>query len=311
MTLTQSFIGIDISQAFLDLFDETTATHTRIANGDADISKLVHGLNGRAVTIIFEATGSYDRKLALALENASIAYVRVNPARARDFARASGYLAKTDAIDARMLAAMGRAVTLKTAEPRDPMRTKLAALHKRRDQLVEDRADDKKRLLQTSETEARASINRHVAWLKTEIAKIEKAITVLIASCPELLDAKALLETAPGVGKVTAVALLAGMPELGHRSAKAIAALAGLAPLNNDSGTMRGRRTIKGGRNRVRRALYMAALSAIRACPRFRAKYEEIAKRSGSAKLAIIAIARKLLIALNAMAKANQPFRWA
>ena len=134
---------------------------------------------------------------------------------------------------------------------------------------------------------------------------------MLIASCPELLDAKALLETAPGVGKVTAVALLAGMPELGHRSAKAIAAVAGLAPLNNDSGTMRGRRTIKGGPNRVRRALYMAALSAIRACPRFRAKYGEIAKRSRSAKLAIIAIARKLLIALNAMAKANQPFRWA
>ena len=311
MTLAQSFIGIDISKAFLDVFDETTSAHSRIANDGDAIAKLVHGVTGRAVTIIFEATGSYDRTLALALEHACIAYVRVNPARARDFARASGYLAKTDAIDARMLAAMGRAVTLKTAEPTDPMRTRLATLHKRRDQLVEDRADDKKRLLQTSETEARASIHRHVAWLKDEIGKIEKTITALIASCPELLEAKALLETAPGVGKVTAVALLAGMPELGHRSAKAIAALAGLAPLNNDSGAMRGRRTIKGGRNRIRRALYMAALSAIRACRRFKAKYDEIAKRSASAKVAIIAIARKLLVALNAMAKTNQPFRWA
>ena len=234
MTLAQTFIGIDVSKDFLDVFDETTAAHTRIANEEASIAKLLCGTKGRTVTVIFEATGSYDRKLALALEHAGITYVRVNPARARDFARASGYLAKTDAIDARMLAAMGRAVSLKTAEPADPMRTRLAALHKRRDQLVEDRADDKKRQLQTSEPAARASIDRHVAWLKIEIAALEKSITELIASCPALLEAQALLETAPGVGKVTAVTLIAGMPELGHRSAKAIAALAGLAPLSID-----------------------------------------------------------------------------
>jgi transposase len=309
MTLAQSFIGIDIAQAWLDVFDSETAAARRIANDGPAIAHFVASLAGRPATVVFEATGSYDRKLAAALDEAHVAYVRVNPARARDFARAAGYLAKTDAIDARMLAAMGRALDLRRTEAVDATRTRLQALNKRRDQLVDARADDKKRRRQTHDPVALASIDRMLDWLQTEIAAIDTAIAELIDAAPHLQHDKALLQTAPGVGHVTAVTLLAGLPELGSRSPKAIAALAGLAPFNTDSGALRGRRSIKGGRRRIRRALYMAAISAIRNLPRFQKHYQAIAARSGSPKVAIIAIARKLLLALNAMLRTRQAFR--
>lgn len=309
MTLAQSFIGIDISLDFLDIFDDASAKHSRIANDEASIASFAAAAAARSVTVIFEATGSYDRRLAKGLDDAKVSYVRVNPARARDFARAAGRLAKTDALDARVLAAMGRAIDLKPAEPGDPERQRLAALHKRRDQLVEQRADEKKRVLQTSEPLARESIENHIRWLKAEIATLDRAIAHCVAASQDISDAKTLLETAPGVGPVTAITLIAQMPELGRLHAKAIAALAGLAPFNNDSGAMRGKRSIKGGRRRVRRALYMAAISAIRSCGKFRTQYQEILKRSNKPKIAIIAIARKLLVTLNAMAKSKQAFK--
>ena len=245
----------------------------------------------------------------MALDRAGIAYFRVNPNRARDFARAAGYLAKTDAIDARMLAAFGRAIALKPAEAIDPVRERLASLNARRDQLVGIRADEKKRCLQTYACDLRDGIERHIAWLDAEIRTLDNAMKELIASSLELQQARDVLESAPGVGPITAITLLAQMPELGHRPAKVIAALAGLAPINNDSGERRGKRSIKGGRRRVRIALYMAALSAIRKVPRFNEAYKAIAARSGSAKVAIIAIARKLLVALNAMLRANAHFQ--
>lgn len=308
MTIPQTFTGIDISKAFLDVFDDGTGQLSRVANADAEIVAFVGRLQ-TAVTVVFEATGSYDRKLRLALDQAAIAYLRVNPNRARDFARAAGYLAKTDSIDARMLAAFGRAIALKPADPIDPARERLTALNARRDQLVEMRADEKKRYVQTQGDDLRDGIKRHIGWLNTEIRNLSIVMDDLIQGSPSLLEARGRLESAPGVGPVTAITLLALMPELGHRPAKAIAALAGLAPLNNDSGQRRGKRSIKGGRRRVRRALYMAALSAIRKVPRFNEAYKAITARSGSAKVAIIAIARKLLVALNAMIRANQHFR--
>lgn len=308
MTISQTFIGIDISKDFLDVFDGNTGHLRRIACTTDAISVFLAGLAPGA-TIVFEATGGYDRKLRMALDLAGIAYFRVNPSRARDFARAAGFLAKTDTIDARMLAAMGRAIALRTEAPVDPVRERLAQLNARRDQLVDMRADEKKRLLQSHAADISASIEHHVNWLTAEIGKLDAAMAQLIAATPSLQNARTVLESAPGVGPVTAITLLAQMPELGHRPGKAIAALAGLAPLNNDSGQRRGKRSIKGGRRRVRRALYMAALAAIRAVPRFKDAYNAIAARSGSAKVAIIAIARKLLVALNAMLAANTSFR--
>jgi transposase len=226
----------------------------------------------------------------------------------RDFARAAGYLAKTDAVDARMLAAMGRAIALRPAEPIDPQREELNALARQRDRFVELRAEEKTRLPQATARAVRTAIETHIAWLDQQTRDLEAALETLIDATPDLRQTKRLLQTAPGVGPVTAAILIAQMPELGHRSPKAIAALAGLAPINNDSGDKRGRRSIKGGRRRVRRALYMAALSAIRAVPRFAQAYAALAQRAASKKVALIAIARKLLVALNAMLAKQQPF---
>ena len=217
------------------------------------------------------------------------------------FARAAGYLAKTDAVDARMLAAMARAIALPADEPVDPQREELNAL-------ARQRAQEKTRLPQAGAQAVTTAIEAHIAWLDQQIRALGAAIDTLIANAADLHATKRLLETAPGVGPVTAAILIAQMPELGRRSSKAIAALAGLAPLNNDSGDKRGRRSIKGGRRRVRRARYMAALSAIRAVPRFAQAYAAIAQRAASKKVALIAVARKLLVALNAMLAKQQPF---
>lgn len=307
MSIAQSYIGIDIARSRLDIFDETRASSS-IANAPAAVADFLDSLAGRSVTVVFEATGAYDRCLREGLAAARIRAIRVNPGRARDFARAAGYLAKTDAVDARMLAAMGRAIALRADEPVDPRREELNALARQRDWLVELRAEEKTRLPQAGAQAVRTAIETHIAWLDQQIRSLEAALETLIEATPDLRQTKDLLQTAPGVGPITAAILIAQMPELGRRSSKAIAALAGLAPINNDSGDKRGRRSIKGGRRRVRRALYMAALSAVRAVPRFAQAYAAIAQRAASKKVALIAIARKLLVALNAMLAKQQPF---
>lgn len=307
--IAQRFIGIDVCKSVLDIFDEATGSPQRIDNDAQAIAAYLAQLPPQGVRVIYEATGVYDRHLCLALAKAGIEGVRVNPARARDFARAAGVLAKTDAIDARLLAAMGRAIAMPPSEAPDPARAHLARLHRRRDQLITDRADEKKRRAIAVDAMERASIERHIAWLDGEIRAVTGAIDAAIEASDSLSALSRQLQTAPGVGKVTLVTLIANLPELGSRSARRIAALAGLAPFNDDSGLRRGKRHIKGGRRRVRQALYMAALAAIRKVPRFRARYEGVAQRSGSAKAGIIAVARVLLVALNAMVRTGQPFR--
>lgn len=308
MTIAHRFIGIDISKAHLDIYDDGTGKSERIANSAAAIAAMLARWPRAGTRVIFEATGSYDRSLRSALEVADFVYVRVNPARARDFARATSALAKTDAIDARLLATMGRALALAPSQPADPLRERLARLQRRRDQLVATRADEKKRSGLAEDDEVRASITAHIAWIDAEVRRLQVVIDQLVAGSAELAALRKQLQTAPGVGPVTALTLIALMPELGQRSGKTIAALAGLAPFNNDSGALRGQRHIKGGRGRVRRALYMAALAAIRKVPRLAAHYRNVVTRSGHAKVGIIAVARKLLVILNAMAKTGQPF---
>jgi transposase len=307
MTIAHRFIGIDISKTHLDIYDEATAKSQHVANSAAAIAALLAGWP-RSVRVIFEATGSYDRILRAALDAANIAYVRVNPARARDFARATSALAKTDAIDARLLAGMGRALALAPSQATDPQRERLTRLQRRRDQLVADRADEKKRLQLAEDQEVRASIAAHIAWIDAEIERLQAIADRLVQASPQLIALRKQLETAPGVGPITALIMIALLPELGQRSGKTIAALAGLAPFNNDSGAFRGQRHIKGGRRRVRQALYMAALAAIRKVPHLAAHYRNVARRSGHAKVGIIAVARKLLVILNAMARTGKPF---
>lgn len=310
MIITPSWIGIDVSKHNLDVFDEASNRHRRIANTRQAIVALMTELAGPERRVIFEATGHYDRTLRRVLGEAGIPFSRVNPVRARAFAKAAGYLAKTDKVDARMLTAYGRAVALRQEPPADPGRERLTALTKRRDQLVAMRQQERTRLKELADEglELELDLGQHIAFLDAAIGKIEAAIETLVQSLTEIADARRLMQSVPGIGVVTANILAALMPELGTRSPKAIAALAGLAPLNADSGLHRGQRRIREGRRRVRRALYMAAVAAARGASRFGVHYRALRSAGKPAKVALIAVARKLLVTLNAILKTKTPF---
>lgn len=307
MTLAPSIIGIDVSKDWLDIFDAATGTPQRLANRPGEIARFAAALPAGS-RVVFEATAPYDAALRQCLQAHDLHVRRINPARARDFARYAGFLAKTDSLDARMLAEMAGTKEIKPQLAFDTGREALIALHRRRDQLVETRAVERGRIRDVADACERASLERHLQWLDGEIKDLDAKLHAALQS-PGFAKTAKLLRSAKGVGEITVATLLALLPELGQCSSKAIAALAGLAPLNCDSGRSRGQRHIHGGRVRVRRALYMAALSAIRGVPRFKAYYEAIRARSGHAKVAIIAVARKLLVALNAIVKSGQPFR--
>ena len=260
------------------------------------------------MTVVFEATGAYDAGLRHALAAADVAFVRVNPQRARDFARAAGRLAKTDAIDAAMLAQMGRALGLQADAMPDRDRERLALLGKRRDQLVAMRMQERTRHADMADPAILADLDRHLAWLDNAIATIDTAIRDLLEACPTLAASQALIRSVPGVGPVTAAVLIALMPELGQRSARQIAMLAGLAPVNNDSGSRRGRRAIRGGRRRVRQALYMAAVASLTARSPLKAFYKRLRDAGKPPKVAIIALARKILTTINAILRKQTPF---
>lgn len=303
MTLHPETIGIDVSKATLDVFESGAGRAHRIGNEPAAIAALVATWRERGSFVIFEATGSYDRALRNELQSQAVPFARVNPTRARDFARAAGFLAKTDAVDARMLAAMGRCLRLQAHQPRQAERERLVALHRRRDQLVDIRAQERARASEAESQEERQEIDSHLDWLTAAIKVLDQRIQAVFAQAAQLKADYQRLCSAPGVGPVTATTLIALLPELGQRNSKAIAALVGLAPLNCDTGQHRGTRHIAGGRKRVRDALYIAAFVAARSSPRFKAIYEAMIARGKAHKVAIIAIARKLLLVLNAMAR--------
>jgi transposase len=303
MIIAPGYIGIDISKDYLDVFDGTAR---RIANARDVIDAFVARLSS-AKLVLFEATGRYDRHLQHSLAAAGVAYVRVNPMHARAFARATGQLAKTDKIDARLLATMAQALTPQPQQPIDPERLELADLHRRRAQLVAGRQEERTRL-HTASAAIAPGIAAHIDWFDAQVKAIELKIGQLIRSSATLALAQSLLRSIPGIGPVSATALLALMPELGQRSAKTIAALGGLAPINRDSGQYRGQRSIAGGRAEVRRALYMAAVTASRSPSRFATSFNALKAKGKAPKLALIAIARKLLVTANAIIKSNQPF---
>ncbi|HEX9447061.1 MAG TPA: IS110 family transposase [Dongiaceae bacterium] len=306
MKIHPGFVGIDISQRYLDVFDGGVGAARRLDNLPEAIDLLIAGWNGD-VFVLFEATGHYDKVLRRALSAAGIAFARVNPARARDFARAAGFLAKTDALDAQMLAAMAQCLRPDADGAINPVRERLALLHKRRDQLVACRKQERTRLAGTG-ADLADSIATHIAWLDDAVRDMDRQIDALIAEQEGLQNARRLMRSVPGIGPVNATTLLALMPELGFRSPKAIAALAGLAPLNTDSGQSRGARQIHGGRRRVREALYMAAVAVTRTRSRFARVYRAMREAGKPAKLALIAVARKLLVTLNAVIRDQQPF---
>lgn len=304
----QNWIGCDVSKETLDFFDAGRGRHCRIANEENAVAAFASQLRAGLDFVVMEATGSYDRLLRHKLADAGIAFSRHNPEHTHHFAKSAARRAKTDRLDAVMLADYGRLHTPAADPVPDKKRERLQALARRRDQLVEIRARQKKQLAEAFDDDVAADIEALIALLDQRIGALEAITRKAIDEAGTAADDLAIMISAPGVGNVTALTLIAHMPELGHRSPKAIAALAGLAPIDNASGKKKHRSSIAAGRSRVRRALYMAALASIKARSRFKAAYDAIAARSGSKKVAIIAIARRLLVSLNAMIRDRKHF---
>ena len=308
MTIHETTLGIDVSGGRLDACLLPDGLARSFANTPAGIHALTHWARERSAFIVLEATAPFDQALVRALETAGLAFHRANPRRARDFARSAGLLAKTDAVDARMLALYGRALDLRPTEPIDPERLALQGLVARRDQLVEMRKAERIRMKARPGPEAVQSLETVIAMLDEQIAAFDRLIDQALAT-PALKADHAVIRSAPGVGPVAAAVLLAHMPELGRIDRRAAASLAGLAPVARDSGLMRGKRHVHGGRKRIRDALYMAALSASRTGP-LKPAYQKLIAAGKPPKLALIALARKLLVAVNAAVRNRQTYAY-
>lgn len=307
-TLHPLVVGIDISKHHLDVHDTASGATGRLANTAAAITAWIAAPGDRPRLVVMEATGRYDAQLRHALAAAGIAHARVNPEQARHFARATGRRAKTDAIDARMLAALGQRMPLRIETPADAARIRLTALSRRRDQPVAMRKQERTRRAEETDPPILADLDAHLAMLDERIASLDHAIATALRSDPDLNARAALLRSAPGIGPVAATILLAHLPELGRIDQRAVAALAGLAPYNNDSGTFRGRRSVRGGRIRIRQALYMAALAAARSDTAPGRFHRRLRLAGKPPKITLIALARKLLTTLNAMVRSQQHF---
>jgi transposase len=254
-----------------------------------------------------EATGGYETAVASALAAAGLRVAVVNPRQVRDFAKATGRLAKTDRIDALVIAAFGAAVEPHIVQMPDDKAQELEALLVRRAQLVGMRVQEVNRL-ELSQGATRKQIKLHIAWLDKAIDKLDLDLTAGLRSSPAWRAKDELYRTLKGIGPVTSSTMVLALPELGRLDRRAIAALVGLAPFNCDSGNMRGRRRIYGGRSRIRSLLYMAATTAIRSNPVIQAFYQRLKLRGKPHKVAIVACMRKMLTILNAMARDGTPW---
>jgi transposase len=303
----QNVIGVDVSKSWIDTFSLDTHKSGRISMTPKTLKAFAERNKGSLV--VLEASGGYERPLLQALASAEVIYSRVNPRHAREFARATGRLAKTDKYDAAMLAEMGRALNLKPTPPPDPARERLSTLMARRDQLVEQKMGEECRKKQAFDAFVSKSILRHISALKREIEKLETEIAKQIASNSQLSLAEKRLRSAPGVGPIIAASLIGRLPELGQVSNKAIASLVGLAPHACESGQMRGRRMIWGGRKDVRKSMFQAAKTAIRCNPAMKARYQKLIDAGKPKKVAVIAVARVFLTQLNAIMREERNYR--
>jgi transposase len=309
-SLSSQFAGIDVSKDGLDAAVSSSGTVRRFPNSQEGVDQLIAFLGEQPPALaVLEATGGYEMVAALALSVAGIPVAIVNPRQVRDFAKATGVLAKTDAIDARVLASFAERVR---PEPRllaDEQQRDFAELAARRRQLVGLLVAENNRLASARAEVVRKSIKAHVVFLEKQLGRVEEEIGSAIRDSPLWREKDELLQSVPGVGPAVSRTLLAELPELGSLGRGEIAALAGLAPYNNDSGRFRGRKTIRGGRAPVRSALYMAALVASRYNATFREFYQRLLERGKAKKLALAAVARKLLVTLNAILRDKTPWR--
>ncbi len=294
------FVGIDVSQEYLDVAGEGEGRVVRIRNDESALASLVRRWQcGAPELIVLEASGGYERLAAGLLQRAGLPVAVVNPRQVRDFARSTGQLAKTDTIDARVLARFAEAIRPPVSRVSSEAQEQLRELARRRRQLVEMMTSEKNRLSKSPRTKGR--IENHLRWLEEELKQTEKDIKGVIEADQDLSAKAAVLRSVPGVGSVLATTLLSNFSELGALNRQEIAALAGVAPLNWDSGKLRGRRGTWGGRAQVRTVLYMAALVASRHNPVFRALYERLCAAGKPKKVALVAVMRRLIVTLNSM----------
>lgn len=306
----ETFIGIDVSKQWLEVAAHEHDYQFRCANKTSAFPTLLAELiDLRPTLIVLEATGGLERAVARVLQDAGLAVSVVNPRQVRDFARALGQLAKTDRLDARVLAAFGAAIK----PPPRPLKTndelELDALSGRRDQLVGILSDEKNRLASAATDSVRDEIQEHIDWLTDRIAELDQQLNKLLQGSARWRSKAQILQSTPGIGPVVSYSLLAQLPELGTLNRQQISKLVGVAPLNRDSGQQRGSRHIWGGRAHVRKVLYMAALTASRHNPVIKTFYERLRARQKPFKVAIIACMRKLLTIINFMVRNGSPWK--
>jgi transposase len=308
-TPSSIWVGLDVAKAHIDVAVLPTCTRLQVPNDESGHATLVASLLAAAPTlVVLEATGGYETAVATALALAGLPVAVVNPRQVRDFARALGYLAKTDAIDAGVLARFAERVQPAPRPLPDADHADLAALVARRRQVSEMLVAERNRLA-LARAPMRRRVREHVRYLDARLAELDADIAGRIRKTPVWRDRDQLLQSVPGVGPRTSSVLLASLPELGTGSARSLAALVGIAPLNADSGQHRGRRRTWGGRADVRAALYMAALVATRCNPVFRAFYQRLLTAGKTKKVALIATMHKLLTVLHALIKQNKPWQ--
>ncbi len=302
------YVGIDVAKEFVDVAVRPSGETKRFRR-EAELEELVRFVKERSPKlVVLEATGGLEAVVAMSLAAAGIAVAVVNPRQVRDFAKATGKLAKTDALDAQVLAFFAEAVRPEARPLKDEETQELDAVITRRRQLIEMLIAERNRKHATRLSSMKRGIEKHIKWLEGQLKDVDKDLEHRIRKTPIWREKDVLLQSVPGVGRILAATLLTSLPELGKLDRRRIAALVGVAPLNRDSGTLRGQRSTWGGRADVRTALYLGALSASRFNPVFRAHYVRFLAAGKAKKVALIACARKLLTLLNAMVKHGKPW---
>jgi transposase len=297
-----SFVGIDVSKGHLDVSVRPSSEVFRVANSESGIAELVTKIAAMSPTlIVMEATGGYEAPAAAAIAVSGMALAVVNPRQVRDFAKATGKLAKTDALDAAVLAHFAEVVRPESRPLADEQTQELSSMIARRRQVVDMIVAETNRMHVTRSVSLRKGIYDHVKWLRHQLKEIDLDLDTKLRETPIWREKDELLQSVPGVGPVLSRTLLADLPELGRLDRGKIAALVGVAPLNRDSGNMRGKRGIWGGRASVRTVLYMAAVAATKHNPVIREVYLRLVGAGKEKKVALVACMRKLLVTLNAM----------
>ncbi len=301
-------VGIDVAKTRLDASAGAGEVHS-FANDAEGIAALMEWLAAQAVALVVcETTGGYEEPMVRGLRQGGVPVHLAHPNKVRAFARASGRMAKTDRLDAQVLSRYGEVFASAGASEPEPEREELQALLRRRRQLVDQRVQERNRLDRAWNPGVRASTQRHIDWLDQEIAALDREYREALESSEELAAKAELYRSVPGIGALTAATLVADLPELGRGESKGLCSLVGLAPWSRDSGQQRAYRAVRGGRSGVRRALYMAALSVIRSQGELARFYQTLRKRGKAGKVALVAVMRKLLLHLNAIARRATPW---